>query len=430
MYVMSNHDYIKQCIQHLVNSLDTIYYGCILSYLPIKESEEIPELTIHPDGGLIVNPDYPALVNRDTKRILRDLIHEAGHIAFDHFYRKEALQVKTNENHIAFNIAADCAIEHLFDEEFTYLPSDPVHHESLKQHIPREDWGKLSTEGMYGLLAKPQSNQDKQQQDSHIPILSPEGKALINSALQQAQKQAKDIIQEAAMQSASKNTAHGSDDTSGKVAGVSEKTKELLDLQNDDLVYSSLDVIEKLFKKTFGRGEDKDDSVFNQRNMLRREFNGSALMGRHQRLECEQDGDITKWHNDVTIYADVSGSMDTRAVLNGFKLIYRLAKQYGVEPVEVHTYNTSHQQTFIIDSNTDISKLKVKTGGGTNVNRVLEQKPPKSSLVFVLTDMEDRPVEKWDHDGKLVWLIHDNRKTDFPEFKIGQQICINDIIKG
>lgn len=416
--------YIIHCIDLLISRVSTCYYGCILSRLTLREATHIPEFAVSPDGELLYNPTIDSIQHKDVNRTLRDLLHEAGHIALEHFARKEMMSVK-GENHKAFNIAADCAIEAFLDRDFPLLPGDPKHHEGLKQSIPRDVWDSQSTEQMYAGIASTNPEDKDTPEANHIPILSRQGKQAIQGAMHQAAAEAKDKIIEAAEKEAATNTNR---DSNGKKAGTSTKAEELLGLSSDLANISSMDSLIRLFKKTYGRGEASDDSVFNQRAILRREFEGMALMGRHQRSEVEQFGEVEEWHNDVVIYCDVSGSMDKQSIVNAFKLILKFAVKYGVAPVTVHTYNQRHVDTFIIDASTNLDKLQIRTGGGTNINRVIGDVPPKNKLVFILTDMADSPITQWTHDGELVWLIHDNYDTNHGNFTLGQKIYINDII--
>ena len=414
--------YILSCIDTLISRVSTCYYGCILSRLVIKEVNHVHEFAVSPHGELLFNPSIESIQKQDVNRTLRDLLHEAGHIALEHFARKEALKVE-GKNHDAFNVAADCAIEAIMDKDFPLLPGDPKHHSNLEQHIPRAAWDNASTEQMYGRLYTPNAKGDNPN-PNHLPTLSRQGKQALQSAMHQAAQEAKDKMIEHAEKEAATNTNRGCQ----KGRGTSSKTEELLGLSSDLTNITSLNTLSRLFKKTYGRGEASDDSVFNQRHVLRREFNGMALMGRHQRSAIEQYGEVEEWHNDVGIYCDVSGSMDRGAIINAFKLILKFAVEYGVAPVTVHTYNGSPVESFVIDKNTNLNSLSIRTGGGTNINNVINQIPPKNKLVFILTDMEDRPITQWDYDGELVWLIHDNSHTNHDNFKLGQKIYINDII--
>lgn len=427
--------YIDSCIRTLVSRLSTTYFGCILSHLNLKLDPSIScDCMITCDGDLVFNPTIESVQKQDIERTLRDLLHEAGHIALEHFARKEALKVE-GANHEKFNIAADCAVESFLDADFPTLKGDPKHHSRLEQHIPRAQWGLHSTEQLYSTIKQPdpKPSQDKSQ-ENHIPTLSAEGKQQLKNALQQAAQQAKETIIEAAEKEAATNTngrGYRPQPQQGKGdngIGASSKTVQLLRLEDDIKNLTSLNSLSRLFTKTFGRGESKDDSVFNQRNMLRRQFMGSPLLGRHQRTEAESEGEIEQWHNDVTILCDISGSMSTQAIINAFKWVLKLAVDYGVAPVTVHTYNNNLVESYTIDQTTNLSSLNIRTGGGTNINNVLDRVKPNSALVLVLTDMEDSPVKQWDYKGKLVWLIHDNSHTSHDNFKLGEKIYINDII--
>lgn len=420
-------NYIRLCIKQMISSINTNYYGCILSRLDIKETDKVSEFAVSPDGDLLINPTIDSIKNKDQKRTVRDLLHEASHIALEHFARKEYLKVGQG-NYENFNIAADCAIEAMLDREFPYLDGDPKHHDGLKQAIDRSKWDTSSTEELY-ISIRGTEDRDKPDSENHIPQLSDAGKQKLASALQQAKNEAVEAVVEHMESKVGKNT-NRSKGSNGR-SDIPDTVQDLLNLDNQELPENSFTLLSKLFHKSFGRGEDKDDSVFNQRNLLRRQFMGNALMGRQQRTESSHEGEIEQWHNDVVIYADVSGSMSTEAVKNGFRLVMKLAKDYGVTPVTVHTYNTGLVETHVIDETTDLGQLRISTGGGTNINRVFQQQPPsENKLVFVLTDMADAPVTSWKYQGKLCWLIHDNYNTEHSNFKIGQKIYINDIIGG
>jgi predicted metal-dependent peptidase len=425
-------NFLRSCLDSLIGNLDSTYYGRILSHLPMLPYANIDSFAISREGEFLYNPAHEDIVQRNKIAVLRSMLHEGMHVALEHFARAEYAKVESNEAHQYFNIAADCEIENIIDKDFPYLPEDKKHHDCLKNHVAREDWGN-GTEAIYKSLYAGDGQQAKPPQNptSVLPQLSDLGKQRIHAATQKAAKEAVDAINDSAMQEAGKNTLNDptgeqSKGTAKGTSSVSDGTLKLLGIKRPKL--NSFAAIEALFKNTYGRGDAKDDSTFNQRHLLRREFNDEALMGRHQRLDSEKEGHVTKWHNDVVIYADVSGSMPASAVTKSFEFILELASQYGVSPITVHTYNSRVQQTFVINSNSDVKSLNIRTGGGTDIAQAFREKPPTNKLVFVLTDMEDAPVKQWKHKGELVWLIHQNSSTNFPEF-VGKQICINDIIK-
>lgn len=414
---------VRAAIDMLTKELSTAYFGCLLSKLKVNVDHSMgAEFSVSPDGALNVNPNAPCFYMDNKSRLCRDLIHEAGHIAFEHFERKKELGV-SNGNHNNFNIAADCAIEHVLDESYPWLKGDPKHHEALDQSIPRSLWGTEDAEGLYQTIMTTDTDEpDADDAASHIPELSPLGESVIRQAKEEAMAE----FVEQAKESSPKNT-----ERQPKGDGRSEvpqAVKDALRLDNKlDFPKTSLDVIKKEFVKSYGRGDEIDEGTFNQSRLIRREYLGLAMMGRKQPVTPDTEGDIKGWHNDLTLYADVSGSMSISSVKASFMFAYRLAKEFGVFPIHVITYNTSVCQTFEILPSTNIQDLNIYTGGSTNVNRVLENCPPKSKLTLILTDMQDSAVKTWDYPGKPLWLIHDNYSTEFPQF-IGKKIFINDII--
>ncbi|QGH72754.1 MAG: vWFA protein [Podoviridae sp. ctLUJ1] len=424
--------FLRSCLDSLIGNLDSTYYGRIISHLPMLPDTAIDSFAVSKEGEFLYNPNHEDMVNKNKIAVLRSMLHEGMHIALEHFARADYAKVQSKEAHQYFNIAADCEIENIIDKDFPYIPKDKKHHDCLKNYVPRPYWGD-GTEAIYKSLYAGDGQQQNTPQNSSsvLPQLSDLGKQRIHAATQKAAQEAVDAINDAAINEAGKNTVKdptgsNSQGTGKGVSNVSDGTLKLLGIKRPKL--NSFAAIEALFKNAYGRGEAKDDSTFNQRHLLRREFNDEALMGRHQRLDSEKEGHVTKWHNDVVIYADVSGSMPSSAVLKSFEFILELASQYGVSPITVHTYNVRIQQSFVITSNSDLKSLNIRTGGGTDIASAFKEKPPKNKLVFVLTDMEDSPVRKWDYEGELVWLIHQNSTTYFPDF-VGKQICINDIIK-
>ncbi|MGL4616537.1 MAG: DUF2201 family putative metallopeptidase [Shewanella sp.] len=425
--------FLRSCLDALVSNLDSTYYGRILSHLPMRADTSINSYAVSRDGEFLYNPSGEELTAKNKLAAIRSMLHEGMHIALEHFARASNIKAESKEALTAFNIAADCEIEDIIDYDFPYLKPDEKHHDCLKRHIPREDWGN-GAEALYRAIysedgsKKPNPSSGDKPSDEIGP-LSDLGKQRIQKATQSAANETISAINEEAVKKASSNTKqHNSDSGTGVGKSVvGNNTLKLLGIDRPKL--TSFSAIEALFKNTYGREGAKDDSAFNQRHLLRRQFNGEALMGRHQRTEAEKGGSISKWHNDVVIYADVSGSMPREAVLRSFEFIYELASKYGVAPITVHTYNYNLKQTFVIDTSTNISKLHIQTGGGTSIANAFTQCPPTNKLVFVLTDMDDTPLTSWKYAGELVWLIHQNSHTNFHSF-VGKKICINDIIRN
>lgn len=423
--------YIRECLDMLTANLNTTYYGQILSHLSFVETDKVKEFAISENGEFLYNPSIESIQTQDRNRTIRDLLHEAGHIAFEHIARRDFLELKSDKQFTAFNIAADCTIEAAMDRDFPTLKGDPIHHEHLVQHIPREQWDTASTESLYNTLVGT-IEEDAESPSAPMPQLTPAGKQALANAIQQAQSEASEAIKQAAEEDGATNTERNPNGGQGRSTDdIPDNVLNMLHLSREQLKVSSMAKLKKLFKVTFGRGEAMDDSVFNQRNLIRRELNGVAMMGRKQRSDNDKYGDVEQWHNDVVAYVDVSGSMSQDAIKRSCNLIYTLAKEYGVTPIQVHTYNTNIVQSFVIDDSTNINRLQIKTGGGTHINRAIKEKVPSNKLVLVLTDMEDDPITQWNHpNSTLVWLIHANRQAEFPQFTIGEKICINDIIRN
>lgn len=423
--------YVKEKINELANMPETCYYGNILKGLSLVESPSLGcEFAVSPEGELKYNPSTPSLLHRETTRTYRDLLHEASHIALEHFARKEFMGV-TGVNHTYFNIAADCTAEHLLDQDFPQWAGDPKHHAGLEQYVPRSDWGVYSTEELYIRIKQPDDANDTSNPDpDHLPSLTPEARSDMNNVINSAKTDAEVTIIDALIDNAAINTKNK---TKGRTdIAIPASQLEAIRSKHKINNLSSLDALQRLFTKTYGKsGEKEDASTFSQNNLLRRTFLGNPLIGRKQALEVEEDGQEIKWHNDLVAYVDVSGSMSRTSIINAFHLLVKLAKEYEVEPIKVHTYNGDIVETFYIDSLTDMSTLKFRIGGGTNINRSIRSCPPDNKLVFILTDMQDDPITHWPYEGKLIWLVHDNHKTNFHNtFYLGEIIYINDILGG
>lgn len=421
---------LQSIIIQMIDTPRTFYFGAIASKLPLKPDLAVDSFAVSPDGELLFNPDYVNKPHDSPWRLFRDICHEVGHIALEHFARRTLLGTN-KEDYREFNIAADCAIEALLDADFPDALGDPEHHAGLESYIPKPDWGKHSTEEMFHtLVAGKPNNQGKTPppQMNPLPDLSAQGKQTLHDAIMDAKQQANDKVKDQLIDDAATNTKN---DKQGHGQGTSSACNALLDPSIKSRQFTSLDAVKRLFKQSYGRGESKDDSTFNQRHLLRRDFLGSPLIGRHQRLDCEKEGGVEQWHNDLDIYIDVSGSMPISAIRASLQFISTLAQKYGVTPVRVYTYNTQIQEEFIITASTHIQSMAIRTGGGTNIRHSINQRPPKGKLALVLTDMEDQPIESnhWNHpDTELAWLIHQNYDTNHDNFKFGEKIYINDIV--
>ena len=425
-------------IRAMIDTPRTFYFGAIASRLPLVANPAIDSFAVSPDGELLFNPDYVMKPHDAAHRLFRDISHEVGHVALEHFVRREILGIDAaKEPHKAkmFNIAADCAIEGLLDIDFPDALGDPEHHKGLEQYIPKDEWTLHSTEGMYNtIMANHPDDGSNQGQGANgvqnIPELTEQGKQRLHASMQAAQKESKEQIIQNLIDQAATNTPYSAGQRQGNVSA----TNSLLGVDVQGQVFTSFDALKRLFHKSYGRGADKDDSTFNQRNMLRRDFEGLPLMGRHQRTENEKSGEIQEWHNDIDIYVDVSGSMDKSSIRSSLNFINTLAKKYGVTPLRTYTYNGDLVDEFVITASTNIDTLQIRTGGGTDINRVVRRRKPTGKVALILTDMEDNPIkqdewEKSNPNTQLVWLIHANRNTNHGHW-YGKKIYINDIING
>lgn len=107
-----------------------------------------PVAGVSESGVLVVNVKrWPRLPASDKQFIL---LHEALHIALEHFLRCRRIK----GNPLLYNIAADCVINHLLDQQGLQVPGDAVTPEKLSMLVgePSAEIKRMSAEEIYYLL--------------------------------------------------------------------------------------------------------------------------------------------------------------------------------------------------------------------------------------------------------------------------------------
>ena len=351
------------------------YVSTLLYSLKLVETDPRIVDTMAVDTGwrLYYSPDF---VNSESPEALATvLLHECMHCMLEHGKRFEALPTE-NKNNLLWNYAGDCAINQVLDDaHMPWTEVTPVRYENISdQGVDRT----MTTEIAHSImLAYQLANPDKKSESDCGSVSG--GKR-------------RDYELEASDENAPSNTVNQQANILDSVASAVIKAEE-----NGD------DIPEALSRIARDRLDPKLDwkklLAFNLRNAIanvagRRDYTYSRPSRRQDGIK-QSGGNIVlpamrqPQPPSVGIVLDTSGSISDESLdiylgeIRGIFNAVGVSSGIWVLPCDSKVHEIQKIRSF------DLSKLRIKGGGGTNMGVGIEEAlkiRPRVNIVIILTD--------------------------------------------
>lgn len=270
--------------------------------------------------------------------------HEFLHLVYKHFERS-----KNHKNKIISNIAADIIVNEKLEKLLNIKPP--------KNACVRTTEKSTTFETLYQELLKNQNQENKK----------PDVEDINNK--EELEEEVKEEVEEAIKQIASK-------------------------LQELELKQCNIEIKNKAKITLFDFLKNKVGKLIkyeHQRNWQR--------INRYN-IECMPNYRNIIYKPKIDIYIDVSGSMGSKPIqiIENLKIIKKQLKNYKAEyflfDTEIKKFN--------------INEKHINIGGGTDIQKVIDNINKKSDLSIVLTDCEDDYI----NNNKTIIFISNNSKGD------------------
>lgn len=350
----------------LMSSSNSVFFTTVLFSLAFVWDNSADCDTAYVDGReLHMNPDF--YLQQDDEQKVGLLIHEVGHVIFDHMGR---LGKRCPDR---WNIAADHAINLMLLERGFRLP---------KGGLADPQFSGMSAEQIYDLL--PDNPGKPKMKDIRGVPMTTEQAAIHKASMDQ-------ILLRAAMQSAMSN------DQPGTIPG---SLQVYLDkLMNPKLPWH------RILQKEYSSLYQSDFTWRRPNKRFAPDFYLPSMVG-------EQ-------FIDLVFFLDASGSVTDKDFTRFVAEIKSVMRMHTPNKVTLIVFDTCIRSITVIKSADELEKMKFHGRGGTDVYDVmrwLEVNKPTMALIF--TDGHLHHVEANLKKTKLVWLIHNNPNFRAPYGKV------------
>lgn len=342
-----------------------LFYAHILNKFSIKLSSDIES----PAGITFQNPNFILYINPELfstytlENRMAILKHEVLHAIFNHFLRKD------NRDHKTWNIATDCAINQMINEN--HLPNDCILPKTLSKLLNKKIPKNENAEFYYDLLIN--QNVDMQTIDSH------------------------DVWDESENFGQSENSKYIIKEITNKA--LSETIKQIGRIPKE--ISKILEIINK--KQEINWKKVLKNVISNKRINTKR-----TIYRKDRRFNNRDDlkGKIKDKLFNLLVILDVSGSMSDEEIQTTLSEIMNICRDIDVTLIQV---DSEAKEPEKITKNTKV--FSRKGNGGTYISTGLEKAKERKiqyDALIVITDgyINKSDLEKFEELKKtIIFLI-------------------------
>ena len=345
---------------HLMSKPNIAFFANLLLNISIVPNTEIETARTN---GLVIqfNPDFFLGLSKDDR--LYVLMHEVLHIALMHPLRAHGKKQKL------WMVACDHVVNLILNSYGMYFSGPQLMDKRFKD---------MTAEKVYRLLYE-EDNKDEPDMDDQEQPSSGEQQ-------QQMEQQVQDTLVKASVQ-----TEMNGQSTDG-IPG--ELQKMFNELNNPTIPWNIL--LQRFLQETA-----KNEYLFTRPN--RRYFPKFYL-------PSLQGEGLSR----IDFVVDTSGSIGNKEFTAFLTEVDQVLKQYKPEKIGFSQFDHKYRGTELIDKFTDITSVKMKGGGGTDISTTMkhlaeEVKDTKAIIVFTDGYLETNVIQP---NVPVLWAVYDN-----PNFK-------------
>lgn len=339
-----------------------------------------PEIETARTNGLVIqfNPDFFLGLSKEDRLFV--LMHEVMHIALMHPLR--AIGKKEKLWMVACDHVVNLVLEN-YGMQFS------------GQHLADKRFKGMTAEKVYRLLYE-ENNEDEPDMDDQEAPPSEEQQ-------QQMEQEVQDTLVKASVQTEMNGQSKD---------GIPGELQKMFDELNNPVIPWTI-LLQRFLQETA-----KNEYVFTRPN--RRYFPQFYL-------PSLQGEGLSR----IDFVVDTSGSIGDKEFTAFLTEVDQVLKQYKPEKIGFSQFDHQYRGTEIIDKFTDITSVKMKGGGGTDISSTMkhlaeEVKDTKAIVVFTDGYLETNVIQP---SVPVLWAVYDN-----PSFKahFGETVHFNleDLVNG
>lgn len=339
-----------------------------------------PEIKTARTNGLVIqfNPDFFLGLSKEDRLFV--LMHEVLHIALMHPLRAIGKKEKL------WMVACDHVVNLVLEGYGMHFSG---------QHLADKRFKGMTAEKVYRLLYE-EDNDDEPDMDDQEPPPSEE-----------QQKQMEQEVQDTLVKASVQTEMNGQ-----SKEGIPSELQKMFDELNNPVIPWTI-LLQRFLQETA-----KNEYLFTRPN--RRYFPKFYL-------PSLQGEGLSR----IDFVVDTSGSIGNKEFTAFLTEVDQVLKQYKPEKIGFSQFDHQYRGTEIIDKFTDITSVKMKGGGGTNISSTMkhlaeEVKDTKAIVVFTDGYLETNVIQP---NVPVLWAVYDN-----PNFKahFGETVHFNleDLVNG
>ena len=339
-----------------------------------------PEIQTARTNGLVIqfNPDFFLGLSKEDRLFV--LMHEVLHIALMHPLRAIGKKEKL------WMVACDHVVNLVLEAYGMHFSG---------QHLADKRFKGMTTEKVYRLLYE-EDNDDEPDMDDQEPPPSEE-----------QQKQMEQEVQDTLVKASVQTEMNGQ-----TKEGIPSELQKMFDELNNPVIPWTI-LLQRFLQETA-----KNEYLFTRPN--RRYFPKFYL-------PSLQGEGLSR----IDFVVDTSGSIGNKEFTAFLSEVDQVLKQYKPEKIGFSQFDHQYRGTEIIDKFTDITSVKMKGGGGTDISSTMkhlaeEVKDTKAIVVFTDGYLETNVIQP---NVPVLWAVYDN-----PNFKahFGETVHFNleDLVNG
>ena len=339
-----------------------------------------PEIKTARTNGLVIqfNPDFFLGLSKEDRLFV--LMHEVLHIALMHPLRAIGKKEKL------WMVACDHVVNLVLEGYGMHFSG---------QHLADKRFKGMTAEKVYRLLYE-EDNDDEPDMDDQEPPPSEE-----------QQKQMEQEVQDTLVKASVQTEMNGQ-----SKEGIPSELQKMFDELNNPVIPWTI-LLQRFLQETA-----KNEYLFTRPN--RRYFPKFYL-------PSLQGEGLSR----IDFVVDTSGSIGNKEFTAFLTEVDQVLKQYKPEKIGFSQFDHQYRGTEIIDKFTDITSVKMKGGGGTNISSTMkhlaeEVKDTKAIVVFTDGYLETNVIQP---SVPVLWAVYDN-----PNFKahFGETVHFNleDLVNG
>ena len=339
-----------------------------------------PEIETARTNGLVIqfNPDFFLGLSKEDRLFV--LMHEVLHIALMHPLRAIGKKEKL------WMVACDHVVNLVLEGYGMHFSG---------QHLADKRFKGMTAEKVYRLLYEEDNDDEPDMNDQEAP------------PSEEQQKQMEQEVQDTLVKASVQTEMNGQ-----TKEGIPSELQKMFDELNNPVIPWTI-LLQRFLQETA-----KNEYLFTRPN--RRYFPKFYL-------PSLQGEGLSR----IDFVVDTSGSIGNKEFTAFLSEVDQVLKQYKPEKIGFSQFDHQYRGTEIIDKFTDITSVKMKGGGGTNISSTMkhlaeEVKDTKAIVVFTDGYLETNVIQP---SVPVLWAVYDN-----PNFKahFGETVHFNleDLVNG